>query len=85
MVYVKHGVPVNMVVYYLNEAGKVKTADQLTDAEKAVKAEIENTSNLYSLHKYGYKPAAFGANDAEKLVSAKAVEAIKFALESAGK
>ncbi|MNL72757.1 hypothetical protein D3C87_1981190 [compost metagenome] len=74
-----------MLVYYLDAAGKVKTYNQLTEAEKAVKAEIENTSTGYGLHKYGYRAAAFGSNDAEKEVSAKAVEAIKAALETAGK
>lgn len=50
-----------------------------------MKYEIENTSNGKGLHKYGYRAAAFGANDAQKAISAKAVEAIKAALESAGK
>lgn len=85
MVYVKNGVPVNMVLYFLDFAGKVKGLNQLTDAEKAVKAEIETTSSGAGLHKYGYRPAAFGANDDEKAVSAKVVEAIKAALETAGK
>ncbi|ULO06312.1 FMN-binding protein [Paenibacillus sp. 19GGS1-52] len=85
MVTVEHGIPVKMVVYYLDINGKVKTVYQLTDAELAVKSEIESTSNGNSLHKYGYHAAAFGNNDAEKAVSAKIVEAIKFALETAGK
>ncbi|AIQ67537.1 hypothetical protein PGRAT_07735 [Paenibacillus graminis] len=85
MVTVKYNVPVSMIVYYLDAAGKVKTYDQLTAAEQAVKAEIENTSTGNGLHKYGYRAAAFGSNDAEKEVSAKAVEAIKAALETAGK
>ncbi|OMD63137.1 FMN-binding domain-containing protein [Paenibacillus odorifer] len=85
MVNVEYGVPVKMLVYYLDKNGSVRTINQLTDAELAVKGEIESTSTGYSLHKYGYRPAAFGKNDAEKEISAKAVEAIKSALESAGK
>ncbi|MNT66427.1 hypothetical protein D3C72_2044910 [compost metagenome] len=85
MVTVKNNVPVAMLVYYLDANGKVKTPEYLTAAQLAVKSEIESTSTGNSLHKYGYKAAAFGANDAEKAVSAKAVEAIKAALETAGK
>lgn len=85
MVTVKNNIPVLMLVYYLDGAGKVKTPYLLTPAELAVKTEIESTSSTNGLHKYGYRPAAFGANDAEKDVSAKAVEAIKAALEAAGK
>ena len=85
MATVEHGVPVQMLVYYLDKDGKTRTINQLTEAELAVKSEIESTSTGYSLHKYGYRPAAFGNNDAEKAVSAKVVEAIKAALESAGK
>ncbi|MNE41735.1 FMN-binding domain protein [compost metagenome] len=85
MVTVKNNVPVAMLVYYLDVNGKVKTPEYLTAAQLAVKSEIESTSTGNSLHKYGYKAAAFGANDAEKAVSAKAVEAIKAALETAGK
>lgn len=85
MVNVEYGVPVKMLVYYLDKNGSVRTINQLTDAELAVKGEIESTSTGYSLHKYGYRPAVFGKNDAEKEISAKAVEAIKSALESAGK
>ncbi|WP_339245908.1 FMN-binding protein [Paenibacillus sp. FSL F4-0243] len=85
MTYVEHGVPVKMLVYYLDKNGSTRTVNQLTDAELAVKSEIESTSTGYSLHKYGYRAAAFGNNDAEKEVSAKVVEAIKSALESAGK
>ncbi|MRN52040.1 FMN-binding protein [Paenibacillus monticola] len=85
MVTVEYGVPVKMLVYYLDNNGKVRALNQLTPAELAVKSEIESTSLGNSLHKYGYRAAAFGNNDAEKAVSAKIVEAIKFALETAGK
>ncbi|WP_232101752.1 FMN-binding protein [Paenibacillus sp. URB8-2] len=84
MVTVKYNVPVKMLVYYLDEKGSVRAYDKLSNDEKAVKSEIE-TPSYDSLHKYGYRPAAFGANDAQKAISAKAVEAIKAALESAGK
>ncbi|MFC6652769.1 hypothetical protein [Paenibacillus rhizoplanae] len=83
MVTTKYNVPVTMAVYYLDDKGKVRY--NLTDDELLVKYEIENTSNGKGLHKYGYRAAAFGANDAQKAISAKAVEAIKAALESAGK
>lgn len=85
MTYVEHGVPIRMLVYYLDKNGSTRPVNQLSDAELAVKSEIESTSTGYSLHKYGYRPAAFGTNDAEKEISAKVVEAIKSALESAGK
>ncbi|KAI7257005.1 hypothetical protein KC345_g10884, partial [Hortaea werneckii] len=83
MVTTKFNVPVTMVVYYLDANGKVRY--NLTDDELLVKYEIENTSNGKSLHKYGYRAAAFGANDTQKALSAKAIEAIKAALETAGK
>ncbi|WP_232381044.1 FMN-binding protein [Paenibacillus tianjinensis] len=85
MVTVKNNVPVAMTVYYLDKAGKVKIPEMLTAAEIAVKFEIESTSNGKSLHKYGYRAAAFGANDAEKAVSAKVIEAITSALATASK
>lgn len=85
MVTVKHNVPVAMLVYYLDINGKVVIPQSLSAAQLAVKSEIESTSTGNSLHKYGYKAAAFGANDDEKAISAKAVEAIKAALEAAGK
>ncbi|MNI97879.1 hypothetical protein D3C73_1566080 [compost metagenome] len=74
-----------MTVYYLDKAGKVKIPEMLTAAEISVKFEIESTSNGKSMHKYGYKAAVFGADDAQKAVSAKVIEAIKSALETAGK
>lgn len=83
MVTTKYNVPVTMAVYFLDDKGKVRYG--LNDDELTVKYEIENTSNGKSLHKYGYRAAAFGANDAQKAISAKAVEAIKAALEAAGK
>ncbi|WP_310550809.1 FMN-binding protein [Paenibacillus glufosinatiresistens] len=82
MVETKYHIPVKMTVYYLDAAGNVKTNDKLTADELAVKYEIETPTND-SLHKYGYRPAAFGANDAQKAISAKAVEAIKSALATA--
>jgi hypothetical protein len=54
------------------------------DVEKTVKTEIE-ALNGTEFHKYGYKPAAFGTTDGVKALSAKAVDAIKAALENAGK
>ncbi len=81
---VEQNVPVKFQVFYLNELGKVKAEDTLSAEEKAVKAEIEAPSTEV-LHKYGYKPAVFGANDAEKALSAKVVEAINSALENAGR
>jgi uncharacterized protein with FMN-binding domain len=83
MVTTKNNVPVTMVVYYLDKNGKVRYS--LTDDELIVKYEIQDTSNGKSLHKYGYRAAAFGANDAQKAISAKVIEAIKAALETAGK
>ncbi|MFC3748353.1 FMN-binding protein [Paenibacillus sp. GCM10012306] len=84
MVTTKYGVPVKMMVYYLDKNGNTRTEAQLNEAERAVKTEIEGGSTQ-GLHKYGYRAAAFGNNDAEKEISAKAVEAIKSALEAAGK
>lgn len=83
MVTTKFNVPVTMVVYYLDDKGKVRY--NLTEDELLVKYEIENTSNGKGLHKYGYRAAAFGTNAAQKAISAKAIEAIKAALEAAGK
>ncbi|NQX45394.1 FMN-binding protein [Paenibacillus tritici] len=83
MVTTEYNVPVTMAVYYLDDKGKVRYG--LNDDELLVKYEIENTSNGKGLHKYGYRAAAFGANDAQKAISAKVIEAIKAALEAAGK
>ncbi|MFE4710721.1 FMN-binding protein [Paenibacillus sp. NPDC056722] len=84
MVTTKYGIPVKMMVYYLDNNGNTRKEAQLTEAERAVKAEIEGGSTP-GLHKYGYRAAVFGKNDAEKEISAKAIEAIKSALEAAGK
>lgn len=84
MVTIENGIPTKMEINYLDETGKLKAADKLTDDEKAVKTEIES-SNGTGFHKYGYRPAAFGTTDGVKALSAKAVDAIKAALENAGK
>ncbi|MFD1176992.1 FMN-binding protein [Paenibacillus puldeungensis] len=84
MVTVQNNVPFKMEVIFLDKDGKAKTADQLTADEKTVKAEIE-TPATGALHKYGYRPAAFGTTDGVKAVSAKVVDAIKTALEAAGR
>jgi hypothetical protein len=69
----------------LDENAKIKTEDQLTADEKAVKAEIETPTAAGSLHKYGYRPAAFGETEGVKAVSAQVIEAVKDALENAGR
>lgn len=84
MVTVQNGIPTQMVVNYIDVAGKLKPVEAYEPYEKAVKDEIE-ASNGTTLHKYGYRPAAFGKTEEEKALSAKVVEAIKAALESAGK
>jgi uncharacterized protein with FMN-binding domain len=84
MVTVEKNVPVQMLVNYLDENGKVKKDEQLSVNEKAVKMEIE-TPTTGTMHKYAYRPAAFGETDSVKAISTKVVDAIKVALESAGR
>ncbi|MGG6310991.1 FMN-binding protein [Paenibacillus macerans] len=85
MVTVQNNVPFKMEVFYLDDKAKIKTEDQLSADEKTVKTEIETPTTTGSLHKYGYRPAAFGETDGVKAVSAKVVDAIKNALENAGR
>lgn len=86
VVTVDKNVPISMVVNYLDKAGKIKTEDKLSADEKAVKAEIETPmTEKDTMHKYGYRPAAFGDTDAVKAVSGKVIEAVKAALEEAGR
>jgi len=85
MVTVQNNIPFKMEVFYLDENAKIKTEDQLTADEKAVKAEIETPTAAGSLHKYGYRPAAFGETEGVKAVSAQVIEAVKDALENAGR
>ncbi|MNN11136.1 Electron transport complex subunit RsxG [compost metagenome] len=84
MVTIEQNIPVKMAVYYLDSKGKIKADDALTADELAVKKEIE-TAPEKGLHKYGYRPAAFGDTEDVKAVSAKVVDAIKVALEAAGR
>lgn len=85
MVTVQNNIPFKMEVFYLDENGKIKSEDQLTADEKAVKAEIETPTAAGSLHKYGYRPAAFGETEGVKAVSAQVIDAVKNALENAGR
>lgn len=85
MVTVEHNVPAKMAVYYLDSKGKIKTEDQLTEDEKSVKAEIEIPAEEGKMHKYAYRPAAFGDTDSKKAVSGKVLDAVKAALEFAGR
>jgi len=81
---VEKNVPVQMLINFLDENGKVKKDEQLSVDEKAVKIEIE-TQTTGTMHKYAYRPAAFGETDSVKAISTKVVDAIKVALESAGR
>lgn len=85
MVTVQNNVPFKMEVFYLDENSKVKPVEQLTEDEKTVKDEIETPTTEGPLHKYGYRPAAFGDTDGVKELSAKVVDAVKNALENAGR
>lgn len=85
MVTVQNNIPFKMEVFYLDTNGKIKTEQQLTADEKTVKTEIETPTTEGSLHKYGYRPAAFGETDGVKAVSAQVVDAVKNALENAGR
>jgi uncharacterized protein with FMN-binding domain len=85
MVTVQNNIPFKMEVFYLDANGKIKTEQQLTADEKTVKTEIETPTTEGSLHKYGYRPAAFGETDGVKAVSAQVVDAVKNALENAGR
>lgn len=75
-------IPVKVQVLFLDTAGKVIADDKLSADQVSVKKEIE-APNTEPLHKYAYNAAAFGANDAQKAISAKVIEAIKSALTSA--
>lgn len=85
MVTVQNNIPFKMEVFYLDANGKIKTAEQLSADEKTVKTEIETPTTEGSLHKYGYRPAAFGETDGVKAVSAQVIDAVKNALENAGR
>ncbi|MEF2965016.1 FMN-binding protein [Paenibacillus sp. M1] len=85
MVTIEKNVPVKMEVFYLDEAGKVKANDTLSTDELAVKQEIETPAAEGGMHKYAYRPAAFGDTDAIKALSGKVIEAVKAALEAAGR
>ncbi len=86
IVTVEKNVPVKMQVFFLDAAGKVKANDKLVPEENIVKAEIElPMAEGQKMHKYAYRAAAFGANDSEKAVSARVVEAINAALVNAGR
>ncbi|MCI3923582.1 FMN-binding protein [Paenibacillus sp. TRM 82003] len=84
MATVEKNVPVKFQVYFLDENGKIKADDALTEAELAVRAELQQEPAAGEMHKYAYRPAAFGETEEVKGVSAKAVEAIKAALEAGG-
>ncbi|WP_410767707.1 FMN-binding protein [Fontibacillus sp. BL9] len=84
MVTVEKNVPFKMEVFYLDANGKIKAADKLSADELAVKQEIE-TPTTGVMHKYAYRPAAFGETDAVKTLSGKVIDAIKVALEAAGR
>ncbi|MNJ78746.1 hypothetical protein D3C77_765760 [compost metagenome] len=73
-----------MAVYYLDSKGKIKAEDTLSADELAVKKEIE-TDPTTGMHKYAYRPAAFGDTEGVKAVSAQVVDAVKVALEAAGR
>jgi uncharacterized protein with FMN-binding domain len=72
-------IPVKMQVLFLDAAGKAKKDDVLSADELSVKNEIE-APNTETLHKYAYGAVAFGANDTQKALSSKTIEAIKTAL-----
>ncbi len=82
---VEMGLPVKMEVFYLDEAGKVIADDQLSADQLAVKAEIETPAAEGELHKYAYRPAAFGETEAIQAISAEVIEAVKDALENGGR
>jgi uncharacterized protein with FMN-binding domain len=84
MVTIEKNVPVKMQVFYLDENGKIKAEDKLSADELAVKAEIE-TPMTDKMHKYAYRPAAFGETDAVKALSGKVIDAVKNAMENAGR
>ncbi|MNE27240.1 FMN-binding domain protein [compost metagenome] len=84
MVTIENNIPVKMEVFYLDSKGKIKADDALTADELAVKKEIE-TSPESGMHKYGYRPAAFGDTAGIKAASTKVIDAIKVALEAAGR
>lgn len=84
MVTVEKNVPFKMEVFYLDEKGKIKAADKLSADELTVKQEIE-TPTTGVMHKYAYRPAAFGDTDAIKALSGKVIDAVKVALEAAGR
>lgn len=85
LVTIEKNVPVKMQLFFLDENGKVKPAETLTPDEQAVKAEIETPAADGAMHKHAYRPAAFGQSDAMLALSGKAVNAIKFAMEAAGR
>lgn len=84
LVTVKKNQPNKVAVYYLDAAGKEKASTALSYDENIVKNEFEYPSNN-TLHKYAYRPPVFGANDEQKAISAKVVEAMKNAMEAAGR
>lgn len=84
MVTVENNIPVKMEVYFLDAKGKIKAESALTADELSVKQEVE-TASTEGLHKYGYRAAAFGETAGVKEASTKVVNAIKVALEAAGR
>ncbi len=85
LVTVEKNVPVKMELFFLDEKGKVKAADTLSEDERMVKAEIETPAAAGAMHKYAYRPAAFGKTEAMLALSGKAISAIKSAMEAAGR
>jgi hypothetical protein len=84
LVTVKRNLPNKVTVYYLDSAGKVRPNDSLFSDEQFVKTEFEKPSTE-QLHKYAYRPTPFGTTESQKAVSAKVIEAMKAALEAAGR
>lgn len=86
MVTVEKNVPVKMEVFYLDANAKIKAVDKLSADELAVKQEIETPMKDGDvMHKYAYRPAAFGDTDAVKALSGQVIDAVKAALEAAGR
>ena len=82
---VENNIPTKVMVYFLNENGRIKAADTLTEDEKAVKSEFEVPAPTGKIHKYAYRPTPMTKNDEIKALSSKVIEAMAAALESAGK
>ena len=85
MTTIERNIPTRVQVYYLDGAGKVIADTALTSDQLAVRSEIQMPALLNDMHKYAYRPTAFGVNSEQKALYTKVQEAINASLLNAAR